>query len=171
MASLSYTELTHLLFNSSPPSAAYMRQWIRSALFQVMACCLFCAKPLPEPMLAYCQLGTNFSEIWIGILSFSIKKRHLKLLSAKMAAILSKERWVRWYSTSNGIQKFSGNPNLVMVCFCSFLSIGNVFDDIWTSTHYGLMASMIWVNIGSCNGLLPILSQSHCLNLFWFIVS
>ena len=43
-------------FNSSLPSAAYMRQWIRSALFQVMARRLFGAKPLPEPMLAYCQL-------------------------------------------------------------------------------------------------------------------
>ena len=39
-----------------PPSAAYMRQWIRSALIQVMACCLFGAKLLPEPMLAYWQL-------------------------------------------------------------------------------------------------------------------
>ena len=42
--------------NSSPPSAAYMRQWTVWALVQVMACRLFGAKPLPEPMLAYCQL-------------------------------------------------------------------------------------------------------------------
>ena len=42
--------------NSSPPSSAYMRQWIGSALVQIMACCLFAAKPLPEPMLTYCQL-------------------------------------------------------------------------------------------------------------------
>ena len=27
--------------NSSPPSVAYMRQWIRSALIQIMACRLF----------------------------------------------------------------------------------------------------------------------------------
>ena len=40
----------------SPPSAAYMRWWIRSALVKVMACHLFGAKPLPEPMLTYCQL-------------------------------------------------------------------------------------------------------------------
>ena len=43
-------------FNSSPPSAAYMRQWTGSALVQVMACRLFGAKPLPEPMLTYRQL-------------------------------------------------------------------------------------------------------------------
>ena len=41
--------------NSSPPSAAYMCQWTRSALVQVRACRLFSAKPLPEPMLVYCQ--------------------------------------------------------------------------------------------------------------------
>ena len=39
-------------------------------------------------------LGTYFSEIWIGILSFSFKKMQLKISSAKLAAILSRGRWV-----------------------------------------------------------------------------
>ena len=39
--------------NSSLLGAAYMRQWTRSALVQIMACCLFGAKPLFEPMLVY----------------------------------------------------------------------------------------------------------------------
>ena len=43
---------------SSPHSAAYMRQWTGPSLVQVMACRLFGAKPLPEPMLAYCQLDS-----------------------------------------------------------------------------------------------------------------
>ena len=43
--------------NSSPPSAAYMRQWIGSALVQKMACRLFGAKPLSKPMLGHFQLG------------------------------------------------------------------------------------------------------------------
>ena len=42
---------THL-----PSGAAYMRQWTESSLVQVMACRLFGAKPLPEPMLVCCQL-------------------------------------------------------------------------------------------------------------------
>ena len=42
-------------FNSSPPGAAYMRQRTGSSLVQVMSCRLFGAKPLPEPMMAYCQ--------------------------------------------------------------------------------------------------------------------
>ena len=40
------------------------------------------------------QLGTNFSEIWIRVLSFSFKKMHLQIPSAKMAAILSRGRWL-----------------------------------------------------------------------------
>ena len=42
--------------NSSPPSAAYMHQWIGSALVQIMAYHLFGAKPLSKPMLGYFQL-------------------------------------------------------------------------------------------------------------------
>ena len=44
------------VFNSSPPSAAYMCQWIGSTLVQIMACRLFGAKPLSKPMMVYCQL-------------------------------------------------------------------------------------------------------------------
>ena len=50
-------ELQVFCINSSPPSAAYMLQWIGSALFQIMACRLFVAKPLSKPMLGYCQLA------------------------------------------------------------------------------------------------------------------
>ena len=41
-----------------PPSAAYVRQWTRSALVHVMACHFFGAKPLQEPMVAYGQLDS-----------------------------------------------------------------------------------------------------------------
>ena len=42
--------------NSSPPSAEYMRQWIVSALVQIVACRLFGTMPLSKSMLGYCQL-------------------------------------------------------------------------------------------------------------------
>ena len=42
----------------SPPTFAYVRQWTGSSSVQVMACRLFGAKWLPEPMLAYCQLDS-----------------------------------------------------------------------------------------------------------------
>ena len=48
--------LVVLVKNSYPTSATYMRQWIRSALVQIMACCLFGAKPLSKLILGYCQL-------------------------------------------------------------------------------------------------------------------
>ena len=79
-----------MLMNSSPPSATYMRQWTGSSLVQVVACRLFGAKPLPEPMLAYSQLDSwKYISVKLGILSFSLKKMQLKMPSVKMAAILS----------------------------------------------------------------------------------
>ena len=45
-----------LIFQSSPPSALYMRQWIGSALVQTMVCRRFGAKPLSKTILCYCQL-------------------------------------------------------------------------------------------------------------------
>ena len=42
--------------NSSPPSAAHIRQWIGSALVQIMPCHLFGTKPLSKPTLFYYQL-------------------------------------------------------------------------------------------------------------------
>ena len=55
-------------FNSYPPGAAYtcMRQWIGSALVQIMACRLFGAKPSPEPMLVYCQQDSEFYNCHSG---------------------------------------------------------------------------------------------------------
>ena len=43
------------IVNSPPPSAAFMCQWIRSALVKIMACRLFGAKPLSKPVLGYRQ--------------------------------------------------------------------------------------------------------------------
>ena len=48
--------LMKIPFISSPLIDAYMCQWIRSALVQIMACHLFGAKPSSKPMLGYCQL-------------------------------------------------------------------------------------------------------------------
>ena len=52
---LDYSHILNLCVKSSPLSAAYMRQWTGSSLVHVIACCLFGAKPLPKPMLAYYQ--------------------------------------------------------------------------------------------------------------------
>ena len=58
--STSIFQLWHV--NSSPPNAAYMRQWIGSA-FQIMTCRLFGANPLFKPM-SIGPLGTHFSDFF-----------------------------------------------------------------------------------------------------------
>ena len=45
-------------------------------------------------LLSIGLLGMDYCELWIGILSFSFKKRHLNMSSAKMAAIVIMGRWV-----------------------------------------------------------------------------
>ena len=77
---------TVLPMNSSPPSAAYMCQWIGSALVQIIACCLYGIKPLSKPnagLLLIGPIGANFSEISIKIQKFSFTKMHLKISLAK----------------------------------------------------------------------------------------
>ena len=80
-------------FNSFPPSAAYMCQWTRSALVQVTACRLFDTKPLPEPMLAYCQLNKlqwNFNRY----IKLFIHENAFESVVCKMASISFRGRWV-----------------------------------------------------------------------------
>ena len=60
---MSWTLVVHfsirIHLNSSSPSTAYMRQRMKSALVQIMACRLFGTKPLSKPMLGYCQLDSQ----------------------------------------------------------------------------------------------------------------
>ena len=91
--------LTHI-----PPSAAYVRRWTGCALVQVMACRLFGAKPLPEPMLG---LIVNLS--FRDELQWNVNRNRktfnpenaLENVVCEVVAIVSRRRWVE---TSNGIQ-------------------------------------------------------------------
>ena len=58
IATQSATIILGMQINPSSSSTAYMCQWSGSALFQVMACRLFDAKPLPKSVLVYCQLDS-----------------------------------------------------------------------------------------------------------------
>ena len=63
-----------------------MRQWIASALVQIMACRLFGVKPLSVPMLDYHKLDSWEQAslvFFIKIHNFSFAKMHLKISSAK----------------------------------------------------------------------------------------
>ena len=66
-------------------NAAYMRQLTGSALVHIIA------KPLPEPMLTYCQLEQIFDEIWIKIQHFSfIQENAFVNVVCEIVAILSR---------------------------------------------------------------------------------
>ena len=62
-----------------------MRQWMGSALVQIMTCRLFGAKPLSKPMLGYCQRtpGTNYRNFFRIIQNVLFIKMHLKISSVK----------------------------------------------------------------------------------------
>ena len=51
-------------YSSLWPSDAIWCQWCQSALGQVMAWCLFGTKPLPEPMMTYCQQEPREHFLW-----------------------------------------------------------------------------------------------------------
>ena len=117
--------VNHLLrwFNSSPPSAAYMHQWIRSSLVQIMASCLFGAKPLPKPVLGYCQLDP-YKLQWNNNQNTKlfIHENASENTVCEMAAILSWGRWVYignlWYSASQELYAYmmtSSNGNIFCV--------------------------------------------------------
>ena len=54
--------IKHLLFTKQ--CAANMRQWIASALVQIMACRLLGSKSLYKPVLGYCQLDVRHKLQW-----------------------------------------------------------------------------------------------------------
>ena len=80
-------------FNSSPSSAKYMRQWIGSALVQIMACRLNAAKPLSEPVL--------LMEFYLKLNTF-IQENTFEHIVCEMAAILSRGKEITCIITTAG---------------------------------------------------------------------
>ena len=74
-----------------------MRQWIRSALAQIMACRPFGAKPLSKPVLVIVngtsrnKLQSNFNQNT----KLFIDENASENIFCEMAAILSRGRWVQ----------------------------------------------------------------------------
>ena len=89
-----------MYLNSSPPSAAYMRQWMGSALVQIMACRLFGAKPLPIYLnqwwlILNWALRNKFQWKSNQNTQLFIQKSVFKNAVCEMVAILSRARWVK----------------------------------------------------------------------------
>ena len=73
-----------------------MRQWIRSALVQIVARRLFGAKPLSKPMLSYCQLEPweQTSMKLSSKYKTFIRENAYQITVPEMSAIVSKGWWV-----------------------------------------------------------------------------
>ena len=107
--------------NSSPPRATYMHQWTGLALVQVMACRLFGAKPLPEPVLTY----SEFDKLqWNS-------NQNTKLLThenaseeivCEMAAIFARARWGNIFQAVHNtlcvLLKVSGVNDILLISIC-----------------------------------------------------
>ena len=62
---------------------AYMRQWIGSALVQIMACRLFSAKWLSKPTVNWTLMNKLQWICFVKTVSFPLTKMHMKISSAK----------------------------------------------------------------------------------------
>ena len=86
--------------NSLRLSDAYMHQYNIQTLVQIMACRLFGAKPLSEPMLPYCQLDAKEHTSVTFYLRFNIfiEGNALENVVCKMATILSQPQCFKIWS-------------------------------------------------------------------------
>ena len=119
--------------NSSPPSAAYMRQsgiGAGNGLRRQAITCTYAELLLIGP------LGTNFSEIPAKFWSFSFMKIHLKMLSAKMAAILSRG-WCDAY-----MHQYN-RPSLIQITALSPVQYQAI---TWTNAHL-LIGPLIHISV------------------------
>ena len=130
--------------NSSPTSATYTCQGSGSALVQVMAWHLFMARPLPEPMLAYCQL-----DYWEPIsVKFEFEFSHFH--SRKCIWKCHLPEWQPFCSGVDELMKYMPN-NLPSLCrtqqkfACDFHNIKSLPSG--TNICYCLM--LIWVIISA----------------------
>ena len=76
-----------------------MRQWIGSALVQIIACRLFGAKPLSKPnaeILSILLEGTNLNEHLIKMQNFPFTIMHLKVSSEEWRPFCSGREELTW---------------------------------------------------------------------------
>ena len=87
-----------VILNSLRPSDTYMRRQPRTSLFQIMACLLFGAKPLSEPMLEYWTLWNKLQWNLNQNLNIFIDENVFENDVCEIAAILSRPQCVKCYT-------------------------------------------------------------------------
>ena len=127
-----------------------MCQWIGSALVQVIACRLFGVRPLPEPMLAYCQL-----DCWkqISARSPSILRRMHGRHAPKCGMLMYPDHiqsWIR--SVLAQLWAFVG-PKNTSVNIVRLISVGPILALWWLQNFVKLEFPSILRRIAERNGL------------------
>ena len=126
-------------FNSRP-SAAYMRQWMRSTLVQIMAWNWIGIISSNAALLSIGPLGTNFSEILVKIQNFSFTKMHLKISSAKWRPFCPKgdelTAWNYWLDVNSlwprdAIWRWRSWSTLFQVMACCLTAPSHYLNQCW----------------------------------------
>ena len=123
-----YIDIT---LNSSHPSFVSIRQWIVSALVQIMACHLFGAKPLSKPMLGYCQWNLRNKLQW----NFSNTKLFINEMASEnivcqMTVIFSTGRWVNAHLQLNELH-LELTYTFLNFSAASYFSLVHFNDGMW----------------------------------------
>ena len=117
----------------SKPGDTLICQWTVSSLVQVMACCLFGGKPLPEPMLTYCQLDLKehiLMKYYLKFESFQSRKCIWKCRLQMSAILFQPLCGTSAALPSNQLIAMSQND-------CHISSIRSVItEDMWDNTRY-----------------------------------
>ena len=112
------------IINSLRPSDAYMRQQFTPSLVQIMACRLFGAKPLSEPMKEYCQLDPPRRKI-IGSasvfgLNYTIQNQYSDVIIMKKFPHHWPFVWGIYKSPLNSSHKGRWRGALLFSLFCTW---------------------------------------------------
>ena len=130
-----------ICMNSSPPSAAYMRQWIGSALVQIMACRL----SAPSHYLNQCWIivnwtfGDRLQWNFDKNTNFFIHKNASENIVCKMVSILSRGRWVNSLWPSDAIRWQGTESTLAQVMACCLMAPSHYLNQCWL-----IISKVLW---------------------------
>ena len=140
------------LVRSLRPSDTYMHWWTMTSLVQILAGCLFGAKPLFKPVLAYFfadPLETNFSDIPIKMQQFSYQK-----INSQISA-----KWMPFCLSLNV---------LIYIEISAYLRIMINFNSLWPSDAiWPHRSGWTLAQVMACCLTAP----SHYLSQCWLIIS
>ena len=134
--------ILYVVINSLRPSDAYWHQYNIPTLVQIMACRLFCAKPLSGPMLPYCQLE---SKEYISV-KFFIQGNANENVISETVAILSDTHSVKpqWFNSLSQLVMHRCSSDCIIIGSANRLTPDRQQAITWTNddpVHWHIYAS------------------------------